>query len=143
MVRRDGSTRAFDSEFSFYGPIGLDLGFLWGDSSSRPATRCSLAKTTPTGSPARWARSCLGFESELRARWPERIHARVFTDDFLEHRLREIVRDAAGFAAADAARWVIGRAHASDVETLEPDARIAAVRGVLASARRLLLGAAR
>ena len=50
-----------------------------------------------------------------------------------------IVGDAAGFAAAEAARRVVGPARVSDIDTLDPDLRVVAGREVLRIARRLLL----
>ena len=76
-----------------------------------------------------------GFESELRALWPERVDERGFPDAFLEGWLDRVRRDAFGFAAAEAARRVVGLAHVADLETLEPDARAAASRGVIATVR--------
>ena len=80
-----------------------------------------------------------GFEAELRALWPERVDERGFPDAFLEGWLDRVRRDAFGFAAAEAARRVVGLAHVVDLESLEPDARAAASRGVIGTVERLLL----
>ncbi len=64
-----------------------------------------------------------GFEAELRGLWPERVDERGFPDAFLEGWLEQIRRDACAFAAAEAARRVVGLAHVVDLEALEDDAR--------------------
>jgi 5-methylthioribose kinase len=140
FVRGDGSTRAFDGEFSFYGPVGFDLGLLCGNflvtlARDHVLGRFEHAAWTATLPGEAWR----SFETEWRTLWPERVDDRLFTDEFLERRLGEVWRDATAFAAAEVARWVVGVAHLSDLETLEPDARAAAGRGLLATARRLLL----
>lgn len=140
MVREDGSTRAFDGEFCFYGPVGFDLGLLWANFVVTLARDAVLGRTGH----AEWVvtlfeESWNGFEDELRALWPGVVDPRVFNERYLELRLAEIARDAAGFAATEAARRIVGLAHVPDIETLEPDARAAAGRAVIATVRRLLL----
>jgi 5-methylthioribose kinase len=140
MVRDDGSTRAFDGEFCFYGPVGFDLGLLWANFIVAMARDHALGRTehgawVATLPAAAWD----GFEAELRALWPERVDERGFTDAFLEGWLDRVRRDAFGFAAAEAARRIVGLAHVVDLESLEPDARAAASRGVIGTVERLLL----
>ena len=140
MVRDDGSTRAFDGEFCFYGPVGFDLGLLWANfivalardhALGRERAR-ALGGALPV---AAWD----GFEAELRGLWPERVDERGFPDAFLEDWIDRVRRDAFAFAAAEAARRVVGLAHVVDLETLEHDAHAAASRGVIATVERLLL----
>ncbi len=140
MVRDDGSTRAFDGEFCFYGPVGFDLGLLWANFIVTMARDHALGRSehgawVSTLPVAAWD----GFEAELRALWPERVDERGFPDAFLEGWLDRVRRDAFGFAAAEAARRVVGLAHVVDLESLEPDARAAASRGVIGTVERLLL----
>jgi 5-methylthioribose kinase len=140
MVREDGSTRAFDGEFCFYGPVGFDIGLLWANfivalAGDHARGRDEHARWVATLPAAAWA----GFEDEIRAQWPSRVDPRGFPDAFLDGWLRAVRRDAVGFAAAEAARRVVGLAHVADIEALEPGARAAASRGVLATVERLLL----
>jgi len=58
---------------------------------------------------------------------------------YIAERYEQIRRDACAFAAAEAARQVVGLAHVGDLETLEDDAKAAASRGVIRSVERLLL----
>jgi 5-methylthioribose kinase len=140
MVRQDGSTRAFDGEFCFYGPVGFDLGLLWANFLVTLARDAVLGRDEHGA----WVETLFeeswdGFEHELRGLWPEVVDPRVFNDVYLERRLAQVARDSAAFAATEAARRIVGLAHAPDLEALEPDARAAAGRGVVATVRRLLL----
>ena len=81
------------------------------------------------------------FEQTLRAHWPGRVDAAVFTDRFLERFLERVRADALDAAAAEAARRVIGPYPVADIETLDAERRVIAVRSTLAAARYLLLDA--
>ncbi|MCC5949908.1 MAG: S-methyl-5-thioribose kinase [Nitriliruptoraceae bacterium] len=132
------STKAFDSEFAFYGPIGFDLGALWGNYLIAAARAFALGHDDR----AAWTLGLLdetwrAFDTEFRSRWPERLDPRVYTDPMLERFLAELQVDAAGFAAAKMARRIVGLAKNADIETLPEDLREGAARGVLRSARRI------
>jgi 5-methylthioribose kinase len=140
MVREDGSTRAFDGEFCFYGPVGFDLGLLYANFIVTLARDAALGRDEHGD----WVATLFeeawdGFEDELRTLWPEVVDPRVFNDVYLERRLRQISRDAAGFAATEAARRIVGLAHVADLESLSEKQRVVAGRGVIATVRRLLL----
>ena len=140
MVREDGSTRAFDGEFCFYGPVGFDLGLLWANFVVTLARDAALGRDEH----GRWvaglfAEAWDGFETELRGLWPSRVDERGFPDAFLEDWIEQIRHNAAAFAAAEAARRVVGLAHVIDLETLDDDAKAAASRGVIRTVERLLL----
>jgi 5-methylthioribose kinase len=140
MVRADGSTRAFDGEFCFYGPVGFDLGLLWANFIVTLARDAALGRDEHGDWVATlFEESWNGFEDELRTLWPEVVDPRVFNDVYLERRLAQIARDAAGFAATEAARRVVGLAHVADLESLPEAERMVAGRGVIATVRRLLL----
>ncbi len=134
------SVRAFDSEFGFVGPTGFDLGALWGNFLLAAARafvlgepeRAELLLTLP-------GRLWAAFEAEYRALWPGRIDPRVWTEPVLEELLAGIRDDAAVFAAAKAIRRIVGFAKASDIESLPPELRERAARGVLRGARALAL----
>lgn len=133
------SVRAFDSEFGFYGPIGFDLGAVWGN------LLLAAARSTALGD-GDGAAVLLGelpgqlwdaFEAELRSLWPARLDPRVWGDGVLEALLAEVRVDAAGYAAAKAVRRIVGFAKVSDIETLDEGLREGAARGVLRAARAL------
>ncbi|WP_061299229.1 S-methyl-5-thioribose kinase [Herbidospora cretacea] len=134
-----GSTRAFDVEFAFYGPVGFDLGALWGN------YLLAAARGFVQGDDehARWAlglaeETWAAFETEFTALWPERADPRIYGDGVLAGYLAKVRADSARFAAAKATRRVIGFARVSDIETLPEPERATAIRGVLRAARHLL-----
>jgi len=135
-----GSVRAFDSEFGFVGPTGFDLGALWANFI------LAAARAEALGEPERAAliltlpgRLWTAFEAEYRLLWPSRVDPRVWGDDVLERLLAGIRNDAAIFAAAKAIRRIVGFAKASDIESLPPELREGAARGVLRAGRALAL----
>ena len=141
MVKSDASgkaisTRAFDSEFSFYGPIGFDIGACFANFYIALARATALGRTTHSdyisALPEELWRA---FEKNFRTLWPSRVDKRVFSDQLLEELLDQWKVDAIGFAAAKMVRRIVGLAKTSDIETLEPDLRIGAARGVLRAAQ--------
>ena len=141
MVKSDASgkaisTKAFDSEFSFYGPIGFDIGACFANFYIALARATALGRTTHadyiSALPEELWRA---FEKNFRSLWPSRVDKRVFSDQLLEELLAQWKVDAIGFAAAKMVRRIVGLAKTSDIETLEPDLRIGAARGVLRAAQ--------
>ncbi|MDA2962277.1 MAG: S-methyl-5-thioribose kinase [Actinomycetota bacterium] len=133
------STRAFDSEFSFYGPIGFDIGACFANFYLALARSIALGRDEHAEYISRlpeelWA----SFEANMRALWPSRVDKRVFTDEFFEKLIKQWKVDAIGFAAAKMTRRIVGLAKASDIQTLDPSHRVGAARGVLQSAQKLI-----
>ncbi len=132
------STKCFDSEFAFYGPVGFDLGLTYANYVIAAARAFALGEDER----AAWALSLLdetwrAFEATFRARWPTRRDPRVFTDDVLEQFIAKVAVDGIGFGAAEAMRRVVGLAKTADIETLEPALREGAARGVLRASRMM------
>lgn len=135
---RARSTKVFDSEFAFYGPIGFDLGLAYANYVIAAARAFAMAEDER----AAW---CLGlldetwqaFEATFRSLWPQRLDARVFTDGALEDFLRNVAIDAIGYGAAEAMRRIVGLAKTADIETLPPEIREGAARGVLRASRMM------
>lgn len=133
------STRAFDSEFSFYGPIAFDIGAVFANFYIAMARSTALGRSEhiefiATLPSAFWN----SFESHFRKLWPHRLDKRVFNDDLLEILLKSWKEDAFGFAAAEMARRIVGLAKTSDIETLDSNVREGAARGVLRSVQLLV-----
>lgn len=131
------SVKAFDSEFAFYGPVAFDLGALWGNYVIAAARATALGDDDR----AAWClRLCAetwdAFEAEFRELWPRRLDPRVFRDSMREDMLQTWQREAWLFGAAKTARRIVGLAKTTDIETLEPELREGAARGVLQVARR-------
>jgi 5-methylthioribose kinase len=131
------SVKAIDSEFSFYGPIGFDLGALVANYTIAAARACALGNIDQM----HWALSLaeqtwVEFEKEFRKLWPSRLDKRVFTDELLEELIKTWRADTLGYAGAKMARRIVGLAKTSDIETLEPNLREGAARAVLLIARK-------
>ena len=144
MVKSDGtgkeiSTRAFDSEFAFYGPIGFDIGAVFANFYIALARAIALGRTDHQkfvkDLPKEFWNS---FEKNFRSLWPTRVDKRVYSDELLEELIKQWKVDALGFAAAKMTRRIVGLAKTSDVETLEPAQREGAARGVLRSAQLIV-----
>jgi 5-methylthioribose kinase len=145
MVRDDStpggaSTKAFDSEFAFYGPVGFDLGLLWANLLLAAARSATLDRSEDVAwrlaqPVAAWDT----FEETLRGHWAARVDPAVFTDRFLDAYLERLRADALDATAAEAARRVIGPYPVSDLATLDAERHVVAVRSVLAAARYFLL----
>jgi 5-methylthioribose kinase len=134
------STRAFDAEFGAYGPLGFDLGMLWGNFVLAAARAVALGEAARAERllelPAEaWA----AFEAEWRRLWPTRTDPRVYGDAVSDELLARARADAAAYAGAETVRRIVGFAKVSDIETLPEDLRAGAVRGALRAARELLL----
>jgi len=107
-------TKVFDPEFSFVGPIGMDLGLFWAN--------MMIAATAATAVGA----DSLGVRrlSAITESW--RAFTAVWEGNWtgpsaeLHHRLAAIRADAWRFAGVEAIRRVAGWSHAADLETL-PD----------------------
>jgi 5-methylthioribose kinase len=137
--REDGSgdARVIDPEFAYYGPVGFDLGALFGNYLA------ARARAEVLGRPDEF-RAWLGglmeetweaFETEMRRLWSTRPDA-TWTDSFLEVWLRQVAQDAYGFGGCKANRRIIGLAKVSDIETLPPDEHVDAAIIVLRTASR-------
>ncbi|WP_210506437.1 S-methyl-5-thioribose kinase [Naasia sp. SYSU D00057] len=139
FVRAEGrSVRAFDPEFGAFGPTGFDLGAVWANLVLAAARAEALGEQSRADQILRLPAVLLdAFEEEYRRLWPSRVDPRVYPDEVLEDVLASIKLDSAVYAAAKAIRRIIGFAKVADIETLEPEAREGAARGVLRAARAL------
>jgi 5-methylthioribose kinase len=134
------SVKSFDSEFAFYGPIGFDLGSLWGNILAAAARAAALGQHDRAQSLlAEIEITWRAFETELRALWPNRVKPEQYVDSFLESWLLDILDDSWGFAGTEAARRVIGLAKVSDIETLDDAEYTHAVHLVLSMGRSWLV----
>ncbi|HHW82218.1 MAG TPA: S-methyl-5-thioribose kinase [Actinomycetales bacterium] len=130
------SVKVFDSEFAFYGPVAFDVGATWANYVIAAARAYALGEDER----ARW---CLGlagetwdaFEAEFRRRWPERRDPRLWDEDFLNRLIARWRNETWLFAAAKMSRRIVGAAKTTDIETLAPEVREGAARGVLRMAR--------
>lgn len=132
------STKIFDSEFAFYGPVGFDLGLAYANYVIAAARAFALGEDER----AAWALSLLdetwrAFDTTFRGLWPDRRDARVFTDATLEDFIAKVAVDGIGYGAAEAMRRIVGLAKTADIETLPEALREGAARGVLRASRMM------
>jgi 5-methylthioribose kinase len=132
----DGDARVIDPEFAFYGPVGFDLGAVFGNYLAARARAVVLDRppefTEWLGGLA--VETWEAFEAEMRRLWASRPDT-TWTDSFLDAWLDQILEDAIGFGGCKAIRRIIGLAKVSDIETLpRPEHHLAAAI-VLGTAR--------
>ncbi|NNE72193.1 MAG: S-methyl-5-thioribose kinase [Acidimicrobiales bacterium] len=146
MVRHDtgstdkGHAKVFDGEFCFYGPIGFDLGALFGNYLAAAERAAVLDRPTEFRA---WVRSLPAatweaFESEVRLLWPTRVDD-SFGDDFLDLWLDRIKADAIGYGGCKAIRRIVGFAKVADIEELPEPQHVTAANQVLTTATEWIL----
>lgn len=137
MIGERNGARAikiFDPEFSFVGPVGMDLGLFWANLTiaSIAAARVDaahLAADRASGIESSW----LAFVAAVTARWPRRLDAPDGLE--LDAWLERIHSDAWRFAGVEAVRRAAGYSHAADFTTLPAAAIPAAYAELLVRAR--------
>jgi len=121
----------FDPEFSFVGPIGLDLGLFWSNLAiasiaARAAGHTGLAAAREDAIAASWQAFVDVWDGDDSV---------DVADDFLE----TVRSDAWRFAGVEAMRRVAGWSHAADLESLPSGAAPAAQRAVFDAARHWIV----
>lgn len=103
----------FDPEFSFVGPIGLDLGLFWANLEIHAVAAEAVGAASAAGAreaiAASWAAFAAAWAGHATPEWLDDVRA-----------------DAWRFAGVEAMRRAVGYSHAADVDTL-PDTVTAAV----------------
>lgn len=138
MVRNGdegGECKVIDPEFCYYGPVGFDLGALFGNYMAARARAAVLERPAEYQQwladigPETWD----AFEAEMRRLWPERLD-KTWTDSFLDEWLEQVAEDTIGFGGCKANRRIIGLAKVTDIQQLPPDEHIQAATMVLRTA---------
>lgn len=138
MVRsgeHGAEAKVIDPEFCYYGPVGFDLGALFGNYLAARARAAVLDR--PVGF-QRWlaglgSETWDSFEAEMRRLWPDRRDD-TWTDSFLDAWLANVATDAIGFGGCKANRRVIGLAKVTDIQALPHTEHIQAATMVLRTA---------
>lgn len=144
MVKADASgnsisTKAFDSEFAFYGPTAFDIGAVMANFYIAMARATALGRTEHLAYLEELpGKTWDSFENNFRKLWPSRVDKRIFSDEVLEFLMKKWKVDALGFASAKMSRRIVGLAKTTDIETLDPEVRVGAARGVLQSAQHII-----
>lgn len=134
------SVKTFDPEFSFYGPIGFDLGLLQANlliaavrAQVRGDTARAAALLTDVGTA--WS----AFADRFHALFADRARPSKFSDDFVDGWLADIHADTQAFAGCEMSRRVIGLAKVTDLESLPTQQYVVAATAVLRLTRSLLV----
>ena len=134
ILANEEETKVVDPEFAFFGPMGHDLGTYLGNLALAYAAYEAHAPNEEEKRAFRdWLLASLtetwrAFEREFLAAWERDAQKDEWpSDTYRERYLRRLLRDAAGFGAAEMFRRLIGMAHVSDFWSIEDEeARAAA-----------------
>ena len=128
---KEDSTRIFDPEFAFFGPIGYDLGnvianliFAWdnGYAAGNQAFCDWVLKTIPEVLDLFKQKFLTAFDAHVS-------DVMAKTEGFREHYLAVILTDTAAFAGTELIRRTVGMAQVKDVTSIaDPDKRAYAER---------------
>jgi len=138
MVRHGdggGECKVIDPEFCYYGPVGFDLGALFGNYLAARARAAVLDRPAEYQQwladmgPETWD----AFEAEMRRLWPERLD-KTWTDSFLDAWLAQVAKDTIGYGGCKANRRIIGLAKVTDIQELPHDEHVKAATMVLRTA---------
>ncbi len=138
MVRQGDNgaeCRVIDPEFCYYGPIGFDLGALFGNYLAARAHAAVLDRPAVYQNwladlgPETWN----SFATEMRRLWPDRLD-KTWTDSFLDAWLAQVEQDTIGFGGCKANRRIIGLAKVTDIQELPHDEHVKAATMVLRTA---------
>ena len=127
--------RVIDPEFCYYGPVGFDLGALFGNYLAARARAAVLNRPAEYQQwladmgPETWN----AFEAEMRRLWPDRLD-KTWTDSFLDAWLAQVAKDTIGFGGCKANRRIIGLAKVTDIQELPHDEHVRAATMVLRTA---------
>lgn len=129
--------RVIDPEFCYYGPVGFDLGALFGNFLTARARAAVLDRPAEfqqwlaDAGPRMWD----AFDADMRRQWPNR-HDPTWTDGYLDAWLAQVALDTIGFGGCKANRRIIGLAKVSDIQQLPPGEHVQAATIVLRTASR-------
>ena len=131
------ATKVVDPEFAFFGPMGHDLGTYLGNLALAYAAFEAHAPSEEEKAAFRgWLLSSFEetwrvFEREFLAAWERDAQKDEWpSDTYRERYLRRLLRDAAGFGAAEMFRRLIGMAHVSDFWSIEDEESRAAAESL-------------
>ncbi len=155
----DGDTRIIDFELSAYGPMGYDLGILFGhfllnyfgqDGSEDPG-REARQTSALTMIEQVWARFCSTFTGLWQsartgdaypADWFDRQTGTAAQDTALTALLVDVFADALGFAGTEMIRRILNLGQVADLQSIaDPERRAPCERRAVLFARDLILGA--
>ncbi len=140
------STKVFDPEFGFYGPMGFDLGMLTANLCFAWArATCAYTGSTPQAQFITWVEETITEVIELFKGKFLSAFDEVAVDPMLRSRgfapwlLGELLADAAGVCGAELIRRTVGVAGVADLRTIEDEkARVTAERICITAGKQLM-----
>ena len=137
ILANEEETKVVDPEFAFFGPMGHDLGTYLGNLALAYAAYEAHAPNEEEKRAFRdWLLESLietwrVFEREFLAAWEKDVQREEWSSDrYRERYLKRLLRDAAGFGAAEMFRRLIGMAHVSDFWSIEDEDERAAAESL-------------
>jgi 5-methylthioribose kinase len=163
VMATEGDTRVIDAEFAFVGPMGFDVGAVFGNlllayfsqdgHATASAPRGDYQEWILETAEKVWTRFAEKFLDLWRTQahgdaYPLELFADVAGAEALDSERRETIRqlyvESLGFAAAKMIRRVLGLAHVIDLEQIaDADDRALCEKRALRLARELLVNRAR
>lgn len=140
-------TKVIDPEFSFYGPIGFDIGAVFGNlllsfASHEGHTRdeqerMNYQEYLLTMIEQIWT----SFEKEFRALWEKYSKERMAViPGYADHYLFKVLEDTTGYAGCIMIRRIIGLAHVWDLESInDPKLRANGEKLALLTGQKLVM----
>jgi 5-methylthioribose kinase len=139
---KEDSTKVFDPEFAFYGPIGYDIGnvianlfFAWDNGFAAGANEfCAWALETAEKVIDLFKEKAFRFFAEKTADYMAK------TPGFAEYYLDSILADTAGYAGTELLRRTVGMAQVKDVTSISDEKkRLRAERANILCAKTLIM----
>ncbi|OAA83957.1 S-methyl-5-thioribose kinase [Clostridium ljungdahlii] len=141
------STKVFDSEFSFYGPAGYDIGnvianLIFAYENAEATILAEKEKEDYKG----WLEVTIIdiidlFSKKFKVLWKENVSEKVANyEGFLEYYLGNILKDTSAVVGLELARRIIGLAHVSDIVSIKDiEKRTRAEKICLLSSKKFIL----
>lgn len=143
----ESTTKSFDPEFGFFGPMGFDIGAILGnlilnhasqlwhknDEADRATFRNYLLDTFK----GIWET----FDAQFRALWKKHVKAPLEDNPlYLEDYMQRLLSDGIGYAGCKMTRRIVGLAQVEDIRSIEDaDVRAVAQIAVLDTAREFIM----
>lgn len=141
------STKSFDPEFGFFGPMGFDIGAILGNLILNHASQIWHKKDDADRAKFReylletfkgiWET----FEAQFRELWTTRVKTPLESNPlYLEDYMKRLLADGIGYAGCKMTRRIVGLAQVEDIRSIDdPKVREVAQIAILDTAREFIL----
>lgn len=146
----DGSLKAIDAEFGYFGPVGFDVGTALGNLL---LNYCALPGLLATREAADGREQrlqdirtlWLTFAERFQALAAEKSRDRTLAwPDYTATWLKKVFADSIGYCGSELIRRTVGMAHVADLETIQDQAmRIECIRHAISLGKTLIVAAPR